>query len=71
MSKSQRESTIKQLDERGNENLTNSELADLIATTPLQSDVQLCIRILQTRQKWCDEDISDLIVSALAKRRRC
>jgi hypothetical protein len=69
MSKSQRESNIKHLDLFAN--LTNSELADLIATTPLQSDVQLCIRILQTRQKWCDEDISDLIVSALAKRRRC
>lgn len=69
MSKSQRESNIKHLDLF--ENSTNSELADLIATTPLQSDVQLCIRILQTRQRWYDEDISELIISALAKRRQC
>jgi hypothetical protein len=76
MSKSQRESnavnlanSLKRLDLL--ENLTNDELAELIATTPLQSDVQLCIRILQTRQRWCDEDISELIIGALAKRRRC
>ena len=53
------------------EELTNQEIADIIATTPYQQDIQHFYRILYARQRYCEDDLLELFITALAKRRGC
>jgi len=51
--------------------LTNQAIAKIIATTPYQQDIQHLYRILCARQRYCEDDLFELFITALAKRRGC
>ncbi|MFQ6042060.1 MAG: hypothetical protein ACE5PV_14475 [Candidatus Poribacteria bacterium] len=51
--------------------LANQEIADIIATTLHQRDIQRAYQIFSARQQYCEEDLFELFITALAKRRGC
>lgn len=51
--------------------LTNQEIADMIATTLYQQDIQRAYKIFYARQQYCEEDLLELFITALAKRKGC
>ncbi len=56
---------------RNLDDLTNQEIAGIIATTPYQKDIQRAYQIFYARQQYCEEDLFELFITALAKRRGC
>lgn len=58
-------------DTRNLDDLTNQEIADIIVTTPYQQDIQRAYKIFSARQQYCEEDLLELFITALARRRGC